>query len=68
MKYYKICPNCSYFCREEEKDEFCSFCGSELKTACKKCGEKIGNPYAIHCKKCGEKYRNERDKDKAYKF
>ena len=57
MKFYKICTQCNYFCREEEKDKFCPFCGSKLIEKCSKCGEQINNPYAEYCKNCGGKYR-----------
>ena len=64
MKIYKICTRCKYFCREEEKDEYCSICGNELISECQTCGEKINNPYADYCKKCGRKYRNEKKENK----
>lgn len=68
MKFYKICPQCNYFCREEEKDEYCSICGNELITKCQVCGEEIDNPYAEYCKKCGKKYRTEKQDNKTYNF
>lgn len=68
MKLYKICPQCSYFCRKEEKDEFCSICGANLIGECKSCGEKIDNPYAEYCKSCGKKYREIKNENNTYKF
>jgi RNA polymerase subunit RPABC4/transcription elongation factor Spt4 len=68
LKLYKICTQCHYFCRVEEKDEFCSICGTELISKCKKCGDDIDNPYAEYCKKCGEKYRIGKNEKKEYNF
>jgi RNA polymerase subunit RPABC4/transcription elongation factor Spt4 len=67
-KLYKICVNCHYFCRIEEKDEYCSICGKELISKCKKCGENIDNPYAEYCKYCGEKFRKNETENKLYNF
>ncbi len=68
MKYYKICRKCNYFSREEEKDNFCPFCGTELIAVCPNCGEKIDNPYAEYCKYCGEKYRKIEHEDNSNEF
>ena len=50
---YKICPNCSFFCRIEEQDNYCLLCGSALITKCPGCGQAIDYPYARYCKYCG---------------
>ena len=68
MKLYKICTECSYFCRVEEKDEYCSICGSKLISKCQKCGEDIDNPYAEYCKSCRKKYRESKVNNKEYNF
>ncbi len=70
MKFYKICSQCDYFCREEENDKFCPFCGNKLIDKCLKCGESIDNPYALFCKNCGQKYRkaNEGNNSKNFQF
>lgn len=51
--YYKICPNCNFFCHVNEPDEFCSKCGEKLIAKCTECGHSIDNPYAKFCKYCG---------------
>ncbi|MFA7290316.1 MAG: hypothetical protein WC055_15685 [Melioribacteraceae bacterium] len=51
--YYKLCPNCNFFCGGNEIDKYCSICGSELKSECPACQQKYDNPYAKFCKKCG---------------
>jgi predicted amidophosphoribosyltransferase len=68
IKYYKICPECSFFCRIEEKDRFCSICGAELAEKCPHCGEKIDNPYAEYCKYCGARYRTDEETKKINNF
>lgn len=50
---YKICPNCSFFCRIEEQDNYCLLCGSALIDKCPNCDTAIGYPYARYCKHCG---------------
>ena len=60
IKFYKICPECNFFCRMEEEDRFCSYCGSELLKSCAACGKPIDNPYATCCKYCGSKYRTDK--------
>ena len=68
MKLYKICTQCQYFCRVEEKDEYCSICGSILISKCDKCGEEIDNPYAEYCKSCGNKHRKKMKENEKYNF
>ncbi len=68
MKYYRICTQCNYFSREEEKENYCPTCGNELINKCQKCGKKINNPYDEYCKKCGNKYRKEKTINKSYNF
>jgi predicted RNA-binding Zn-ribbon protein involved in translation (DUF1610 family) len=68
MKFYKICPECDYFCRVEEKGDYCPNCGAKLIDRCKNCGEKIDNPYAEYCKNCGEKYRNSKKENTSNEF
>ncbi len=53
---YKICPECSFFCNETEKDNYCSYCGAKLILACPNCNKPIENPYAKFCKYCGKNY------------
>jgi len=50
---YKICPNCSFFCRIEENDNYCLRCGTELLDKCPNCNNSIDYPYAKYCKHCG---------------
>jgi predicted RNA-binding Zn-ribbon protein involved in translation (DUF1610 family) len=68
MKYYLICTQCDYFCREEEKNSFCPNCGTKLISACRNCGNKIDNPYEIYCKKCGEKLRDDKENESKNNF
>lgn len=68
MKFYKICTQCNYYCRIEEKDEYCSLCGARLIEKCDKCGETVDNPYAEYCKSCGKKYRNDSNENKLSNF
>ncbi len=41
MKLYKICPQYKYFCRAEEKDEFCSICATKLNVNTKVVEKKL---------------------------
>ncbi len=68
MKYYLICTKCDYFCREEENNKYCPYCGTNLISVCRKCGNKIDNPYEVYCKKCGELLRDEIKKENQNKF
>ncbi len=55
--FYKLCPQCDFFCHSREDDKYCSLCGTALMETCRSCGEKIGNPYAKFCRFCGTPLR-----------
>ncbi len=56
--FYKICPNCNYFCRTVEDNKFCPECGTRLLEHCPQCGSSIDFPYIRFCGKCGARLRN----------
>jgi len=62
--WYKICPQCSFFCNTKEPDTFCSQCGSKLIDHCPSCRGKIANPYAKYCKYCGASLPGRNDNGK----
>ena len=60
--YFKICPDCSYYCLTEEENIFCPFCGEELIDKCQECGEIIKMPHGDYCSKCGTIYPGRKTK------
>ena len=58
MEYYKICPECSFFCSTREGKNYCPECGSKLLEFCPQCNTPIDFPYIRFCAHCGLRLRN----------
>jgi len=54
---YRLCPSCGYFSHIDERQNYCTLCGSKLIEECAECKEVIGNPTGRYCPYCGGSYR-----------
>jgi hypothetical protein len=56
IKRFRICLNCPFFCRMEERIKVCPWCELPLIAACP-CGGEIADPTVSGCAHCGKNLR-----------